>query len=110
MTTNCDDLEEQLRQNLKLRRELGTEVAKATDSGAKERGRMPDTPHKPAEVTTTEARLEQDSDARRREASRAGLLVTVLFVLLAAVALLAVISFWSVFTSAPVIEIAPKAE
>ena len=100
MTTNSDDLEEQLRQNLKLRRELAAEVAKARDSSAKQRGGMasaPKTPHhKP-----TEARLEQESNAQRREASRAGLLVTVLFVLLAAVALLTVISFWSVFTSAP---------
>jgi hypothetical protein len=94
--TNSDDLEEQLRQNLKLRRELAAEVAKARDSSAKQRGGMasaPKTPHhKPTEVTTTEARLEQESNAQRREASRAGLLVTVLFVLLAAVALLTVIS------------------
>jgi len=112
MTSNGDDLEEQLRQNLKLRRELGAEVAKARDSSAKRRGRMasaPETPHcEPAKVTTTEARLKQESDALRREASRAGLLVTVLFVLLAAVALLTVISFWPVFTSAPVTDTAPK--
>ena len=62
-----------------------------------------------AKATTTEARLEQVSDAQRREASRAGLLATVLFVLLALIALLTVISFWPVFTSAPVTETAPKA-
>jgi cobalamin biosynthesis Mg chelatase CobN len=113
MTTNSDDLEKQLQQNLKLRRELGAEVAKARDSNAKQRGNMasvPETPHQqPAKVTTTEGRLEQQSDAQRREASRAGLLVTVLFVLLAAVALLAV-GFWPVFMSTPITESAPKAE
>ena len=37
MTSNSDDLEEQLRQNLKLRRELAAEVAAVRDSSAKER-------------------------------------------------------------------------
>ncbi len=35
MTPDSDDLEEALRQNLELRRELLTEVAKAKDSGAR---------------------------------------------------------------------------
>ena len=35
MTSNSDDLEEQLRQNLRLRRALGTEIAKARESNAK---------------------------------------------------------------------------
>jgi hypothetical protein len=60
MTSNSDDLEEQLRQNLKLRRELGAEVAKARDSSAKQGGRMagaPATPHdRPPKLTTPEAR------------------------------------------------------
>jgi len=38
MTSDSDDLEEQLRENLKLRRELAAEVAKATDKGAKHAG------------------------------------------------------------------------
>jgi hypothetical protein len=38
-TSNKDDLEEALQQNLKLRRELGAEVAKASDSSAKQMGR-----------------------------------------------------------------------
>jgi hypothetical protein len=34
MTSDSDDLEQELRQNLKLRRELGGEVTKARDSSA----------------------------------------------------------------------------
>jgi hypothetical protein len=37
MTSESDDLEQQLRQNLELRRELGAEVAKAKDSSASQR-------------------------------------------------------------------------
>jgi hypothetical protein len=37
MTSDSDDLEEALRQNLKLRGELAAEVAKAKDSGASQR-------------------------------------------------------------------------
>ena len=33
MTSDSDDLEQQLRENLKLRRELGAEVAKANEGG-----------------------------------------------------------------------------
>jgi hypothetical protein len=112
MTSNSDDLEEQLRQNLKLRRELAAEVAKARDSSAKQRrdSEADTSLHEPIKVATTEARLEEKSDCLRREASRAGLLVAVLFVLIAAVGLLTVISFWPVFTSAPVTETAPKTE
>ena len=102
MTSDRDELEEALRQNLKLRRELAAEVAKARDSSAKERARMADKPHlEPAKITTTETCLEQKSHAQRREASRAGLLVTVLFVLLAAIALLTLTSFWPLFMSTP---------
>jgi hypothetical protein len=55
MTSNSDDLEKVLQQNLKLRRELGAEVAKARDSRAK---RRPDPPARdgPPKLTTTEAR------------------------------------------------------
>ena len=96
---------------LKLRRELAAEVAKARDSSAKERrDSEADTAlHEPIKVATTEAQLEQKSDGLRREASRAGLLVAVLFVLIAAVGLLTVISFWPVFTSAPVTDTAHNA-
>jgi hypothetical protein len=45
MTSNSDDLEEALQQNLKLRRRLGAEVAKASDSSAKHRAEAPATPH-----------------------------------------------------------------
>jgi hypothetical protein len=37
MTSDTDDLEEQLRQNLKLRRELAAEVTKVRDRNAKDR-------------------------------------------------------------------------
>ena len=111
MTSDTDDLEEQLRQNLKLRRELAVEVSKARDSSAKKRDNEPDASlHEPIKVATTEAPLEQKSDGLRREASRAGLLGAVIFALIAAVGLLTVISFWPVFTSAPVTETAPKTE
>jgi|SRR5215471_17140537 len=57
MTSNSDDLEEALQQNLKLRRRLGAEVAKASDSSAKHRAEAPATPHdRPPKLTTTEAR------------------------------------------------------
>ena len=39
MTSDSDDLEEQLRQNLKLRRELAAEVAKAKGSSANQGGK-----------------------------------------------------------------------
>jgi hypothetical protein len=56
MTSNSDDLEEALQQNLKLRRRLGAEVAKASDSSAKHRAEAPATPHdRPPKLTTTEA-------------------------------------------------------
>ena len=62
MTSNSDDLEEQLRQNLKLRRELAAEVAKARDS-SEQRGNFASAPktshHMPAKVTTTAASLEK---------------------------------------------------
>jgi hypothetical protein len=52
MTSNKHDLEEALRENVKLRRELGAEVAKAIDSSA-----VPGTPNdRPPKLTTTEAR------------------------------------------------------
>ena len=112
MTSNSDDLEEQLRQNLKLRRELAAEVAKARNS-SEHRDKIARAPktshHTPVKVITTAARLEQKSDGLRREGSRAGLFVAVLFVLLAAGVLLTVLSFWPVFTAAPVTENAPKA-
>jgi hypothetical protein len=57
MTSNSDDLEEALQQNMKLRRELGAEVAKARDSSAKQMPGSPATPHdRPPKLTTTEAR------------------------------------------------------
>jgi hypothetical protein len=57
MTSNSDDLEEALQQNMKLRRELGAEVAKARDSSAKQMPGLPATPHdRPPKLTTTEAR------------------------------------------------------
>jgi len=47
MTSNNDDLKEALQQNLKLRRELGAEVAKASasDSNAKRIADVHATPH-----------------------------------------------------------------
>ena len=112
MTSNSDDLEEQLRQNLKLRRELAAEVAAVRDSSAKERrDREADTSlHDPIKVAATEVRLKQESDRLRREGSRAGLLVAVLLALIAAVGLLTAISFWPIFTSAPLTKTAPHAE
>ena len=57
MTSNNDDLEEALQQNLKLRRELGAEVAKASDSSTKRMAGAPATLHnRPPKLTTTEAR------------------------------------------------------
>jgi len=57
MTSNSDDLEEALQQNMRLRRELGAEVAKARDSSAKQMPGSPATPHdRPPKLTTTEAR------------------------------------------------------
>ena len=57
MTSSSDDLEKALQQNLKLRRELGAEVAKASDSSAKQMSKAPATPHnRPPKFTTTEAR------------------------------------------------------
>jgi hypothetical protein len=110
MTSNSDDLEEQLRQNLKLRRELANEVAKARDSSEHRDKILPKTSHHtPAEVTTTVAPHEEKSDRLRREGSRAGLLVAVIFLMLAAGVLLTVVSFWPEFTSAPVTGNIPKA-
>jgi hypothetical protein len=57
MTSNSDDLEKALQQNLKLRRELGAEVAKASDSSAKQMAEARATPHhRPTKLTTTQAR------------------------------------------------------
>ena len=57
MTSNSDDLEEALQQNLKLRRELGTEIAKASNSSAKQMAEAPATPrNQPPKLTTSEAR------------------------------------------------------
>jgi hypothetical protein len=57
MTSNSDDLEEALQQNLKLRRELGAEVAKAGDSSARQNADAPATPHnRPPKLPTAEAR------------------------------------------------------
>ena len=57
MTSNNGDLEEALQQNLKLRRELGAEVAKASDSSTKRMAGAPATPHNgQPKLTTTEAR------------------------------------------------------
>ena len=74
MTSNSDDLEEQLLQNLKLRRELGAEIAKArardakpergelapaTDSSVKQDDRTGGTQqYRPPELTTTKTRQE----------------------------------------------------
>ena len=44
MTSSSDDLEKALQQNLKLRRELGTEIAKASNSSAKQMAEAPATP------------------------------------------------------------------
>ena len=57
MTSNNDDLEEALQQNLKLRRELGAEVAKASDSSTKQMAGAAATLHnRPPKLTTAEAR------------------------------------------------------
>jgi hypothetical protein len=57
MTSNSDDLETALQQNLKLRRELGTEIAKASDTSAKQGPKAPATPRdRPPKLTTAEAR------------------------------------------------------
>jgi hypothetical protein len=57
MTSNSDDLETALQQNLKLRRELGTEIAKASDRSAKQMAKAPATSsNRPPKFTTTEAR------------------------------------------------------
>jgi hypothetical protein len=59
MTSNNDDLEEALQKNLKLRRELGAEVAKvrASDSNAKRIADVHATPHnRPPKLTSAEAR------------------------------------------------------
>jgi flagellar basal body-associated protein FliL len=54
---------------------------------------------------------EEEHDAKHREASRAGLLVVVLFFLMvASIGVLVGITFWPVFTDAPVTETVPKAE
>ena len=53
MTSNSDDLEKALQQNLKLRRELGAEVAKAKSSRLKQ---VPKRTQPSAQVTTTKAR------------------------------------------------------
>jgi ABC-type dipeptide/oligopeptide/nickel transport system permease component len=50
MTSNSDDLEKALQQNLKLRRELGVEVSKVKVDGAKQM------PTRPQTITTTEVR------------------------------------------------------
>jgi hypothetical protein len=57
MTSSSDDLEKALQQNLKLRRELGAEVAKASDSSARRMAEALATPNdRPPKLTTTEAR------------------------------------------------------
>ena len=57
MISNRDDLEEVLLQNLKLRRELGAQVAKARDSSAKPMADVPVPPqNRPSKLTTAEAR------------------------------------------------------
>ena len=59
MTSNNDDLKEALQQNLKLRRELGAEVAKASasDSNAKRIADVHATPHnRPPKLTSADAR------------------------------------------------------
>ena len=55
MTSNSDDLEAALQQNLKLRRELGAEVAKAKSSRVKQVPKSAQ-PGRSPQVTTTEAR------------------------------------------------------
>jgi hypothetical protein len=55
MPLSNDDLEKALQQNLKLRRELGDQVAKASDSRAKRMPKRPQ-PRRSPQVTTTEAR------------------------------------------------------
>jgi hypothetical protein len=69
MTSNSDELEEQLQQNLRLRRELGAEIAKArwskaktqlaahaTDSSGKQDDKTVGAPqYWPPELATTEA-------------------------------------------------------
>ena len=52
MTSNSDDLEEQLGQNLRLRRELGAEIAKARESNAK--------PERPELAQATDSSVKQD--------------------------------------------------
>ena len=53
MISNRDDLEEVLLQNLKLRRELGAQVAKARDSSAKPMADVPVPPqNRPSKLTT----------------------------------------------------------
>jgi hypothetical protein len=57
MTSSSDDLEKALQQNLKLRRELGTEIATASNSSAKQMAEAPATPrNQPPKLTTSEAR------------------------------------------------------
>jgi hypothetical protein len=55
MSPNSDDLEKALQQNLKLRHELGAEVAKAKGGRAKQMPKRPQSRSAP-QVTTTEAR------------------------------------------------------
>jgi hypothetical protein len=59
MTSNSDDLEAALQQNLKLRRELGAEVAKAKSSGDSCQKRT----QASAQVTTAKARQETEPRA-----------------------------------------------
>jgi len=54
MASNSDDLEKALQQNLKLRRELGTKVAKARGSRTKDAPATPRDP--PPKLTSAEAR------------------------------------------------------
>jgi hypothetical protein len=57
MTSNCDDLEKALQQNLKLRRELGAEVVKAKSLRARHISDASRTRHDPSpKLTTSEAR------------------------------------------------------
>jgi len=57
MTSSSDDVEKALQQNLKLRLELGTEIAKASNSSAKQMAEARATPKdRQPELTTTEAR------------------------------------------------------
>jgi hypothetical protein len=55
MPSSNDDLEKALQQNLKLRRELGAQVAKASDIRAKQMLKRPQS-HRSPQVTSTEAR------------------------------------------------------